>query len=93
MEENTRTLDNRQALIILGCENAVVFDNPSFDTAIIGTTYDGRVVYSHEKMVDELVDKEGMTTEEAEDFISYNTIRSLPYIENPPVIVFNTACF
>ena len=93
MEENTRTLDNRRALIILGCENAVVFDNPSFDTAIIGTTYDGRVVYSHEKMVDELVDKEGMTTEEAEDFISYNTIRSLPYIENAPVIVFNTACF
>ena len=89
MEPNVKTL------IDLGLEDAVVFDNPSFNTAIIGTTEDGRVVYSFEKMVDELMSKEEipMTAEEAEDFICCNTVRSLSYIDNAPIIVYNTNHF
>lgn len=89
MEQNVKTL------IDLGFEESVVFDNPSFDTAIIGTTEDGRVVYSFEKMVEALMSDEEipMTAEEAEDFICCNTLRSLPYIENAPIIVYNTNQF
>ena len=89
MEQNVKTL------IDLGFEESVVFDNPSFDTAIIGTTEDGRVVYSFEKMVEELMSKEEMpmTAEEAEDFICCNTVRSIPYIDNAPIIVYNTNQF
>ena len=30
-------------------EDAIVFDNPSFDNAIIGTTINGQAVYDYEK--------------------------------------------
>lgn len=86
-------MNNRQILVDLGCEDAVVFDNPSFDTAIIGTTSDGRAVYSFEKMIEELMETEEMEYDEATEFIECNTIRSLPYIQNAPVIVYNTSEF
>lgn len=71
---------------INGC--AVVFDNPSFDNSIIGMTIDGEVVYSLSKMIEELSSDDGISLEEAQEFIDYNTIRILPYIEQfRPVIV------
>jgi len=56
--------------------------------AIIGVTYDSNhVVYSTEKFEECLV-KEGMTHEEAADWISYNTARSLPYMgEHAPILM------
>lgn len=67
---------------------AVVFDNPSFDNSIIGMTIDGEVVYSLSKMIEELSSDDGISLEEAQEFIDYNTIRILPYIEQfRPVIV------
>lgn len=69
-------------------EGAVIFTNPSFDDAIIGSTYDDRVVYSYSKMVISLINNEGMTFEEAVEFIDYNTIRSLDYVKNAPIVVF-----
>ena len=68
-------------------EGATVFDNYAYDDSIIGVTTDGRVVYSYEKMIEELAVEEGLTREEARDWIEYNTIKALPYIENAPVIV------
>ena len=70
-------------------EDAIVFDNPSYDNAIIGTTIDDRVVYSYDKMVEELMNDENMEAFEAEDFIQYNAVRTLPYIPNPPVIMYS----
>lgn len=67
---------------------AVVFDNPSFDNSIIGISVDGEVVYSLSKMIEELSSDDGISLEEAQEFIDYNTIRILPYIEQfRPVIV------
>ncbi len=68
---------------------AIVFNNPSYDNSIIGTTTDGRVVYSYSKMVEELMRDEGMEQLEAEEFIQYNPIRALPYIAEPPVIMYD----
>lgn len=86
-------MNNRQILVDLECEDTVVFDNPSFDTAIIGTTSDSRAVYSFDKMVEELMEAEEMEYNEATEFIECNTIRSLPYIQNAPLIVYNTSEF
>lgn len=65
-------------------------DNPEqYQDAIVGITYDGNhVIYSVEKFAECLV-KEGMSHEEAEDWISYNTARSLDYLnaEYKPILM------
>ena len=68
--------------------DVVIFENPDYDDALIGVTSDHRAVYDFDRMVAFLVGDEGMTAEEAIEFIEYNTIRALPYIENAPVIVY-----
>jgi hypothetical protein len=71
-------------------EDAIVFDNMSYDGSIVGVTTDGRVVYNYDMMVEELMQDEGYSYEEAADWIDYNTIRSLPYTgENGPIIMFS----
>ena len=69
--------------------NAIKFTNPSYDTAIIGITQDGNLIYNYDKMVEYLLDC--MSEEEAIDFIDYNTFGILPTIpiENRPVILYN----
>lgn len=51
----------------------------SYDNAIIGITTDGRVVYDYDKMIEELMQDEEWSYEEAAEWIDYNTIRALPY--------------
>jgi hypothetical protein len=71
-------------------EDAIVFDNMSYDGSIVGVTTDGRVVYDYDKMVEELMADEQCSYEEAADWIDYNTIRALPYAgENGPIIMFS----
>ena len=72
-----------------------MFTTPCFAAAIVGVTHDNRLVYDYDKMVQCLVEEDGMDEEEAIEFIDYNTIRTLPYMEKPPVIympliMFNT---
>ena len=65
---------------------ALVFDNPAYDESIIGKTFDGRAIY--DKMANELSEDDGISLEEAMDFIDYNAIRSLPYAgSKAPVVV------
>ena len=78
----------RDILCEMGYEDAVVFDNPDYDDAIIGVTDEGCVVYDFDAMVKILVERDGMDETEAIEFIEYNTIRALPYAgENPPIIM------
>ena len=80
----------REALCDMGHDEAVVFDNPDFDEAIIGATEDGRVVYDYDAMVKCLAEKDGMTELEAMEFIDYNTIRAIPYAgEYAPIIMYS----
>ena len=70
-------------------EDAIVFDNMSYDGSIVGVTTDGRVVYDYDKMVEELMQEEECSYEEAVEWIDYNTIRALPYAgENGPIIMY-----
>lgn len=68
----------REKLIEYELEDSIIFENPSYETAIIG--YDvisNRIIY----------DYDNMTHEDAMDFISYNTLRALPYVKNGPIII------
>jgi hypothetical protein len=68
-------------------EDTVVFDNASYDNSIIGVSTDGRVIYSFNKMVEELMTDNGWSEMDAIEWIEYNTIRSLPYFgPNAPII-------
>lgn len=82
----------REALCEMGHEEAVIFDGPDYDDAIVGVTDEGQVVYDYNKMVRCLMDQDGITMEEAIDFIEYNTIRALEYNsltgDKPPIIMY-----
>lgn len=78
-----------QKLLGNGYEGVKYLTDFSYDSALIGVTEDNRAVYDYEKMVEWLVTEQEFTEEEAADWISYNTIRALPYFgEGAPVIMF-----
>lgn len=78
----------KEKLWELGYEDVVVFENPSFDSALIGVSEDNRAVYDYQKMVVWLAVDYHISMEEAIDFIEYNTIRSLPYVgKSAPIVV------
>ena len=76
----------RERIEDAGYEDVIIFDNPSYDDALVGITNDNRAVYDYYKMIDWLIEKEGMDDEEAADFISYNS--SFSYGEGYPLIVY-----
>ena len=66
---------------------ASTFVNPDFNEAIIGVTTDDRAVYDYDLMVESLAKKDNMSLEEAQEFIDYNTVSTLLYMPNAPVII------
>ena len=71
-------------------EEAIIFDNMSYDNSIVGVTTDGRVVYDYDKMIEELMQDEEWSYEDAVEWIEYNTIRSLPYgSPGAPIIMYS----
>ena len=83
-------MKNKDTLMDQGFENFIIFENPDYDSAIIGITENNQVVYDYEKMIEHLMQEDDMDYEEAVDFISYNTIRSLPYAgEGAPIIMYS----
>lgn len=69
-------------------EGAIVFNSPEFDYCIVGTTTDGRVVYSYAKMVAQLMSDPGMTMTQAEEWLNKNTVDMLKYLNPAPVIMY-----
>ena len=71
-----------------GYEDAVVLESPDYLGAIVGVSDDGRVIYDYEKMVQCLMETNGMDYEEATEFIDYNTLGALPCMgEKRPIIL------
>lgn len=79
----------REKLLAEGYEDVVIFEDFSYDTALIGVTEDNRAVYEFDLMVDWLMDNAGFKDVlEAVEWIEYNTIRALPYMgESAPIIM------
>lgn len=88
-DESPLTIDSlKDYLCELGYEDAVVLEKPDYLSAIVGVSEDGRVIYSYPKMLQHLVLNDGMTYEEAAEFVDYNTIGALPYMgEKKPIIL------
>ena len=79
----------RDAICEMGFEEAVVFDNPAYDEAIVGVSDGGRAVYDYDRMVQVLIQRDDMEADEASDFVSYNAVRAAPYAgEYAPIIMF-----
>ena len=82
-------MTNREILNDMDYEDLVIFQNPDYDEAIIGVSHDDRVIYDYDKMIEHLVSHDNMSIEEAADFISYDTIRSLSYAgPEAPIVMF-----
>ncbi|MBQ9741306.1 MAG: hypothetical protein IJV91_10265 [Kiritimatiellae bacterium] len=78
-----------EKILAAGYEDIVIFENYSYDDALIGVTEDGRAVYDFDKMIAWLVETEGFTAEEAIEWIEYNTIRALAYMgDDAPIIMY-----
>lgn len=86
--ENIKT-PRRDLLNELGLEESIVFENPDYDSAIIGyDANDSRIIYDFESMAEHLMNVDGMTYEEAIEFIEYNTLRAIPYAgHNAPIVL------
>lgn len=71
-----------------GYEEVKVLRDFSYDSALIGITDDGRAVYDYELMVEWLMKEEGWSYEDSAEWISYNTLRALPYFgEGAPIVI------
>lgn len=81
-------MNAEQKLLDAGYEDVVFFTNCGYDDALIGIDTNNRLVYDYNKMVEWLVTNEDCTEEDAADWIDYNTIRALPYIDNAPIIMY-----
>lgn len=74
-------------------DEIVLFENPDYADAVVGVSHDDRVIYSYDKMIEHLMQVDGMTEEEAAEFIDFNTLRALPYASsygaNTPIIMYD----
>jgi hypothetical protein len=80
----------------MGYEDFVLFDNPDFDSAIIGISDDNRVIYDYDKMVAHLMDVDGMEMLDAIEFIDYNTLGASPppeMREFAPIVMYGLLDF
>lgn len=67
-------------------EETGIFDN--LMPAIVGFSNDNRVIYDYNKILEVYEERDGMTEEEAIEFIEFNTMRVLPYMDRQPIILY-----
>jgi hypothetical protein len=80
-------------LIDNAVKGAIVLEPQStFNTALVGVSSDGRLVYSEDKILIALQEKDGMDYEEALEWYQYNTVRTLDYQKGryAPIILTHT---
>lgn len=71
------------------CPDALMFENPSFNDAIVGISSDGALVYSMDLMCEQFARENECDYMEALDFITYNTLRAIGYASGgvKPVVI------
>jgi hypothetical protein len=78
----------KRRLCDMGHEDSYTFPDFAAAAAAVGVSHDGRVIYDHGKMVECLVG-EGMTEEDALDYIGYNPVRTIGYLGPTAPIIMN----
>lgn len=89
MEEKEKT-PRLDSILELGFEDSSIFVNPCYDSAIIGYDDDGRIIYDYELMAEYIMEHDGMEYEEAVEFIDYNVIRTIPYMNDPKPVILHS---
>lgn len=79
----------KKQLVDNGYEEILLFDNPSYVSAFIGVSDDGKAIYDFDLMVECLIKEDDIDASSAIEFIEYNTLRTLPYYENSPIIKYS----
>lgn len=69
--------------------DSIILNDPAFDNSIVGISSEYNLIYDLNKMIVELSEDNGISTDEAYEFIDQDTMRILPYIKEStkPVIV------
>lgn len=74
-------------------DQPLLFTNHSYDNSIIGlTALDGRVVYLYDSMIQEFMEDEDCSEEDAIEWIECNTLRALGFGDkghNPIVVTLS----
>lgn len=84
-----KNIDIRDKALSYGNE-FIFFDNPSFDSCIIGMDIQHKsIVYSYEKMIEYYKQSNDVTYEEAKQFVDNNPVALCSFLENPPTVIFN----
>ena len=63
----------------------ITFQESYYERALIGVSTDERAVYSYETMIECLMAEEGMSYEEAQEWLEYNTIGAV--VKDGPIII------
>lgn len=79
--------DLKEYLTEQGLDDTVVLESPSYISAVVGISTDGRLIYSRDLMVRYLCKTDGVTELDAEEFIDFNTVRALPYMGGKAPII------
>lgn len=63
-----------EKLLDSGYEGVTHYDDPDYEPALIGVTPDFQAVYDFQLMIEYLMEHDGMSYEEAAEFIDYSCI-------------------
>ena len=78
-----------EKLLENGYEGIKYLTDYSYDDALIGVSSDDRAIYDYDLMVEWLMEKDGITEEEAAEWIDYNTIPALGYMgADGPIVMY-----
>lgn len=72
-------------------EEVLLLDEELYVDSLVGVVMlpGVRAVYDFDKMVEELVQKKGLSAEEAADYVSYNEVRGCGYMGDKSPIIFD----
>lgn len=68
--------------------DSYLFDD--LDDAIVGVSTSDNVVYEFDKIIQILMERDGMTYEEAVEYFDYNIDRVLPYMSDGFPVIMKT---
>ena len=79
--ELRKALDNyvKERGLVDEDELPILLTDHSYDKSIVGITTEGRIVYNYTSMINEYIEDEQCSWEEAQEWIDYNTMRAIPY--------------
>ncbi|MHA1288767.1 MAG: hypothetical protein ACTSPB_15340 [Candidatus Thorarchaeota archaeon] len=87
MRPNTKTLPNPKVQELQDA-GAVLLDPEYLDSAIVDCRK-GTAIYSYDGLVQAFCEHEDFSVEDAREWVEYNTIRALSYIDDAPIVIYD----